>query len=216
MAQFPLPILTGIGHERDDTIVDLVAHTRLKTPTAVAAFLIERRGNEAFALQALQERLLKAVQARLQFESIRLDGLTQRSTYGVKQQVDKQRQQFNNLAHRFELASSRYVNKQHETVLRLASRIEVMAQMHMQRQQTLLQHYPQRLQQAIDRWFMQAHHRHEMLERSIHMAGPDRILAMGFSITTVNGKAVRNAEELKTGDELVTRFNKGTIHSIVK
>lgn len=216
VAQFPLPILTGIGHERDDTIVDLVAHTRLKTPTAVAAFLIERRGNEAFALQALQERLFKAVQARLQFESIRLDELTQRSTYGVKQQVDKQRQQFNNLAHRFELASSRYVNKQHEMVLRLASRIEVMAQMHMQRQQTLLQHYPQRLQQAIDRWFMQAHHRHEMLERSIHMAGPDRILAMGFSITTVNGKAVRNAEELKTGDELVTRFNKGTIHSIVK
>ena len=40
-AQFPLPIITGIGHERDDTVVDLVAHTRLKTPTAVAAFLID-------------------------------------------------------------------------------------------------------------------------------------------------------------------------------
>lgn len=38
VAQFPLPILTGIGHERDDTIIDVVAHTRLKTPTAVAAF----------------------------------------------------------------------------------------------------------------------------------------------------------------------------------
>ena len=38
VAQFPLPILTGIGHERDDTVVDFVAHTRCKTPTAVAAF----------------------------------------------------------------------------------------------------------------------------------------------------------------------------------
>ena len=37
VAQFPLPVLSGIGHERDDTLVDLVAHTRLKTPTAVAA-----------------------------------------------------------------------------------------------------------------------------------------------------------------------------------
>ena len=47
---------------------------------------------------------------------------------------------------------------------------------------------------------MQAHHRHEILERSLHLAGPDRILAMGFSITTANGKAVRNANELTAGD----------------
>ena len=39
-AQFPLPIITGIGHERDDTVLDLVAHTRVKTPTAAAEFLI--------------------------------------------------------------------------------------------------------------------------------------------------------------------------------
>lgn len=68
VAQYPLPILTGIGHERDDTIIDLVAHTRLKTPTAVAAFLIERRGNEAALLQNLKERLLHAVQQRLNKE----------------------------------------------------------------------------------------------------------------------------------------------------
>ncbi len=40
ICQFPLPVLTGIGHEQDETIADLVAHTRLKTPTAVAEFLI--------------------------------------------------------------------------------------------------------------------------------------------------------------------------------
>lgn len=40
ITQFPLPVITGIGHEKDDSIVDLVAHTRLKTPTAVAEFLI--------------------------------------------------------------------------------------------------------------------------------------------------------------------------------
>lgn len=216
VAQFPLPVLTGIGHERDDTIVDLVAHTRLKTPTAVAAFLIDTRGNETLMLQALQERLIKAVEARLQLESSRLDVLTQRRTYSISRQVDMQRQHFNTLSHRFEMASSRYVSKQREKVLRLASRMDVLTQMHIQRQQAQLQHYPQRLQQAVERWFMQAHHRHEILEHSLHLAGPDRILAMGFSITTANGKAVRNANELKAGDELVTRFSKGSVHSIVK
>ena len=50
ITQFPLPVITGIGHEQDDTITDLVSHTRLKTPTAVAGFLIE-------ALTAFEVRL---------------------------------------------------------------------------------------------------------------------------------------------------------------
>ena len=63
VAQFPLPVLTGIGHERDETILDLVAHKRLKTPTAVAAFLVESRQAEAAVLQALAQRLHTAAQA---------------------------------------------------------------------------------------------------------------------------------------------------------
>ncbi|ELR71485.1 Exodeoxyribonuclease VII large subunit [Fulvivirga imtechensis AK7] len=49
IAQFPLPVITGIGHERDETIADMVAHTRMKTPTAVAEFLIS--GIRAFEEQ---------------------------------------------------------------------------------------------------------------------------------------------------------------------
>ena len=41
IAQFPLPVITGIGHERDESVADMVAHTKLKTPTAVAEFIIE-------------------------------------------------------------------------------------------------------------------------------------------------------------------------------
>lgn len=56
-AQFPLPIITGIGHERDDTILDMVAHTRMKTPTAVAEFLIGRLDLAAEALHTLGAHL---------------------------------------------------------------------------------------------------------------------------------------------------------------
>ena len=54
-AQFPLPIITGIGHERDDTVVDLVAHTRMKTPTAVAEFLISRMDSVGEELESLRQ-----------------------------------------------------------------------------------------------------------------------------------------------------------------
>src|SRR4030042_3338129 len=53
VAQFPLPVITGIGHERDDTIVDIAAHTKLKTPTAAAEFLLS-------GMRSFEERLLNA------------------------------------------------------------------------------------------------------------------------------------------------------------
>lgn len=53
-AQFPLPIITGIGHERDDTVIDCVAHTRVKTPTAAAEYLISAMQDTASHLATLQ------------------------------------------------------------------------------------------------------------------------------------------------------------------
>ena len=77
-AQFPLPILTGIGHERDDTVLDSVAHTRVKTPTAAAEFLITRMDEAAGRLQQLSEHIYNGVSARLQRERSRLQLCRQR------------------------------------------------------------------------------------------------------------------------------------------
>lgn len=62
VAQFPLPVITGIGHERDDTVIDMVAHTRVKTPTAAAEFLIAQVMSTERKLAELQQRLVESVQ----------------------------------------------------------------------------------------------------------------------------------------------------------
>ena len=64
-AQFPLPVITGIGHERDDTVVDMVAHTRMKTPTAVASFLVECMVREASRLRELEQSIYDDVMAQI-------------------------------------------------------------------------------------------------------------------------------------------------------
>ena len=74
-AQFPLPIITGIGHERDDTVLDAVAHTRVKTPTAAAEHLIARMDETAGRLYDLAGRMQQAVQGRLAQEHRRVDQL---------------------------------------------------------------------------------------------------------------------------------------------
>jgi exodeoxyribonuclease VII large subunit len=71
-AQFPLPVITGIGHERDDTVLDSVAHTRVKTPTAAAEFLIDCMNEAADELESLAARLCDGVRILLVQEQQKL------------------------------------------------------------------------------------------------------------------------------------------------
>ncbi|HZJ79515.1 MAG TPA: exodeoxyribonuclease VII large subunit [Dysgonamonadaceae bacterium] len=73
-AQFPLPIISGIGHERDVTVLDAVAHTRVKTPTAAAEFLINRVATTNNYLMELQDRLVQATRNILAEEEGQLNG----------------------------------------------------------------------------------------------------------------------------------------------
>jgi len=73
IALYPLPVLTGIGHERDETVLDYVAHTKVKTPTAAAAFIIEHQADEAALLDDLYQRITHSAKEQIQREKQRLE-----------------------------------------------------------------------------------------------------------------------------------------------
>jgi exodeoxyribonuclease VII large subunit len=149
-AQFPLPIITGIGHLRDESVLDIVAHTCAKTPTAAAELLIHTMLANESMLAGLQESIANAVTGRIEDEKRRI-----------------------------------------ETIV---GRIPVATALFMQAQQ----------------------HKLELHQRSIDAASPEHILSLGYSITRINGKAVRNAADLATGDEVQTTVANGEFTSIVK
>lgn len=78
VANFPLPIITGIGHDRDECILDMVSHTRVKTPTAVAALLVERLKAVADRIDGNMERGVRIVGARMEMERLRLERIADR------------------------------------------------------------------------------------------------------------------------------------------
>ena len=86
-AQFPLPVITGIGHERDDTVLDSVAHTRVKTPTAAAELLIHRITESADHLEELSARLQQGAYALLEQEGRRLEMIQTRIPNLVHQKL---------------------------------------------------------------------------------------------------------------------------------
>ena len=77
-AQFPLPIITGIGHERDDTVLDMVAHTRVKTPTAAAEHLVATLVEAAATLDELTNSLVVGITNRIHREERRVEQIAQR------------------------------------------------------------------------------------------------------------------------------------------
>ena len=194
VAQFPLPILTGIGHERDDTVIDFVAHTRLKTPTAVAAFLIEKREEEIQLVKDLEKQLANA----------------------AKMVLREHHERFQHLAHRFQLASGQFSSQRREYLLRLMSKLELLAQQWLQKEEHRLDFIPERINSSIFQRLEREQRRIELLEKNIKLASPEHILKLGFSITTINGKIVRKASQLKPGERVRTQFEDGSINSIVE
>lgn len=93
-AQFPLPIITGIGHERDDTVLDVVAHTRAKTPTAVAEFLIKHIYESASELIDIQDSIIFETNKKLIEEAAILNTLVTKYSYIIK---DRTKDQLNKL-----------------------------------------------------------------------------------------------------------------------
>lgn len=193
VAQFPIPVLTGIGHERDDTVIDFVAHTRLKTPTAVAAFLIEKRRSEEEMLNRLAERLTRAALGGMEGRRQRLDAC----------------------ASAFSMAVERFGNRRLERLMRLSVRINSGAGRLLADANRRLDLMPARMKHQLQRRFDHERHRLDLAERSLRLAGPERILDMGFSITLLDGKPVHEASQLRDGDRIVTRLAKGEVKSIV-
>lgn len=89
-AQFPLPVITGIGHERDDTVIDMVAHTRVKTPTAAAEFLVNHLRQTAERLEGFACYIRQEVPSRLSHEKERLDNWQARIPSKVQMRLQKE------------------------------------------------------------------------------------------------------------------------------
>lgn len=111
-AQFPLPIITGIGHERDDTVLDIVAHTRAKTPTAVAEFLIKRIQSAAIVMYELQESIITSTNRKLTEETVFLNTLATHFSYIIKDNTKGQLNKINTFTERLKNATKRVIQEE--------------------------------------------------------------------------------------------------------
>ena len=182
IAQFPLPVITGIGHERDETVADLVAHTKMKTPTAVAEFLINGITTYDERLEASWQRVVNRTEQLLREHTFRLDSLQTTVKYTVSSQMQQQRQQLAQYQDRLQYASQILLRQQHENLVRWPETL---------RTRTTLQ---------LQRWQRQL----ATQEKVISLLDPASILRRGFTQTYVNGTPLAQAGKVAAGAILRT------------
>lgn len=194
VAKSPLPVITGIGHERDDTIADIVAHMKLKTPTAVAEFLLSNMSSFEERLIESQMTLIHRVRELIGNEDHRLQYIAQHFKHIVKDRFTGEMKRIEIGLHKLINGTTKMVDSHNNRLKLDISRIAVGLNMLYRQQENRIKHCGQ----------------------AIRLLDPVNVLRRGYSITYLNEKAVKDSAELREGDIIRTRIYRGSVKSKVE
>lgn len=216
LAQFPLPVLTGIGHDKDQSVADLVAAVALKTPTAVAVSLKDRMEQFEGELDASYRWLSEATRALLHSETERLEramtALNRLSESGVRTALFRMEQYRDALRHavattierqgaRVELSSTRLHHATRFVFSNGLLRIDHLREMLVQRCRDFLNDRSKSL---------------ALLEERIAAHDPRRILELGFAIVRGKGRSVADSKALQVGDTIEVEMKNRKLEAVVE
>lgn len=235
LAQSSFPIFTGIGHERDNSVADKVAHTALKTPTAVADYIVSHNRNfeiemenqvqtlNQFAYELLDDQKLKwshlsrnlshSSQLRMNAHSKRLAQHDFHYQKAVNNRIRKAYHRLDkikfilkhDLKIKFQQMDTKLDNKFQKIVLDSKSLLKNQEEKLIIHDKSLIKGSLQTIKTDENK-LMQ-------MTQLFQMADPKKILKKGFSITRVNGKLLRTIDQVKTGDQLQTELCEGILES---
>ncbi|BDD09141.1 exodeoxyribonuclease 7 large subunit [Fulvitalea axinellae] len=182
LAQFPLPVLTGIGHERDETICDLVANTKLKTPTATADFLIRKAMEFESAIEQLYAQVAQTAITFTRYENEKLSLLGQRMESAPKSILTTQGNQINNLALRIGKASvSALRNGAHQSEVLFG-----------------------KAKEASRRRLEAENSKLSIFKKTVDLLNPERLFKRGYTVSLFEGKSLHKAGKIPEGSQITT------------
>ena len=194
IAQFPLPIITGIGHDRDVTIPDMVSKLHVKTPTAAAEFLV-------------------------QCGLVQLNRLSEMATAVVsssREAIAHAREQLSYYGSYIPLAAHKLVDNNKLRLRGYAQSIPLVVNGRISNQHLLLQRYVDVVKATIANSLERQRMVLNALSDKVNLLSPQNTLNRGYSLTTLNGHVVTSATAIHSGDRLVTKLKDGNIESIVE
>jgi exodeoxyribonuclease VII large subunit len=193
VANFPLPVIVGIGHERDVTVLDYVAAMRVKTPTAAAEWLIQRGTNELARLDNMQEAVVNT----------------------VRDTVGRAREQLAYFTSLIPATAHRIIDTNRIMLDNYAKSIPLVAGNLIQGQRTRLERAVERMGDAVASAMQRERQRLQALDDKATLLSPLNTLQRGYSLVRKDGQCVTAADQLHQGDQITVQFAQGTTAATV-
>ncbi|MGQ8336365.1 exodeoxyribonuclease VII large subunit [Sunxiuqinia sp. A32] len=235
ITQLPIPVLTGIGHDKDETVIDLVAHTKLKTPTAVAEFLITGAATFEQELLEFEKRFVDMVEDRISLEKEFLRQASQTLVQGVRKLVTREDSNFKMTQYRLQKSIPSFIHhkkdlfKQYQHLLikngeslirdeyylleKKTDNLSSLTQRQFRMMRTKLTQTLHEIKIRLEDGFKLKENELKNFEEKNRLIDPMRILKRGYSLTYKDGQLVKSASGLTEGEQLETQFADGKVKS---
>ncbi|MDT8401067.1 MAG: exodeoxyribonuclease VII large subunit [Bacteroidales bacterium] len=215
ITQVPIPVLTGIGHEKDLSVTDLVAYRSFKTPTAVADFIINQSLKTEEHLLELRESIIHSSRELVKTKRSVINRISVNMSPGVRSSLQNKRVLLNRSGLRLSGNIRSYLSGKHARLNTIETNVSKITLKHIHDKYRLTGDLKNRFKPALKRYINQKQAILDNFSRSIDYLSPSRVLKRGYSITLYNDKAVRSSNELKPGSEISTILSLGRIESKV-
>jgi len=215
ITQFPIPVITGIGHERDESIADIVAHTHLKTPTAVAEFLINRVSEFEININDLFERFSSFISESLNDKLQKIISLSERITPLVKSGISEANHGFDISGQVLRNTLQNYFSEKKSVLRNNATGFKYMiAKLIQVNNHSIIEMISQIINTSRG-IIVKKQHRLNLSDQALNYINPETILKRGYSITSHKGKIIKTTTSISAGDIISTRLSDGNIESLV-
>ena len=216
IAQFPIPVLTGIGHDKDESIADIVAHKKLKTPTAVSEYIIEKTSVFEDKLYSLKDNILGIVSDYVQDQKTILTHFAAITVPSARNNLDKSNYQLNIIIEKFKNNIKNYSQEKINYLVKLSNSVEKNSTKTIFNQFETLNSIENTLRFISFQYVQKQYLTIDNLLTKTTLLNPENILKRGYSITYLKGEKLNNLTKINENDEIITKLYSGFIRSTVK
>ncbi len=215
ITQFPLPVITGIGHEKDLSVTDMVAYSSLKTPTAVADYIIDcvaqvenHLVEMSLEIKNLSQLIVEKNKNRVEYSKMRLLPLSKIMISDIKEKLSGKIIEIINIGKKYVYKAGMIPATQRSQLFSAVKSYSVSKKVYIEDKSRSLN-----ILTLSD--INNKNKKLSSLENTLNILKPENVLLRGYTITSLNGKILKRSDQLKAEEIIDTQFSDGKVKSKV-